>query len=166
MHPTRLSEEVLLADCTVRTDRRSGPGGQHRNKVETAVILVHNPTGIKAEASERRSQADNKRVAVSRLRLNLALHWRENLAPDSEPSDLWRARCRSGRIQISLTHADFPAMLSELCDYLAACEFDVALAARPLEVTPSQIVKLLRSYPAALTLVNAQRIERGLHKLT
>ena len=53
-HPALCKIEQLRDECEVRFQRRSGPGGQHRNKVETAVILIHAPTGVKAEANERR----------------------------------------------------------------------------------------------------------------
>ena len=55
MHPARLPIDELLADCEERRLRRGGPGGQHRNKVETAVELTHRPTSVAAEANERRS---------------------------------------------------------------------------------------------------------------
>jgi hypothetical protein len=73
MHPVFLDDEGLLALCRVERTRGSGPGGQHRNKVATAVRLVHEPTGLVGQASERRSQAENLRVALRRLRLELAL---------------------------------------------------------------------------------------------
>ena len=56
VHPASLDVQRLLVDCESRRERRGGPGGQHRNKVETAVVLRHLPTGIVAEANERRSQ--------------------------------------------------------------------------------------------------------------
>ena len=49
-----LDDDDLLAQCRVETMRGSGPGGQHRNKVESAVRLTHEPTGIVVTASERR----------------------------------------------------------------------------------------------------------------
>jgi protein subunit release factor B len=77
-HPAATRPEQLLAECEARRLRRSGPGGQHRNKVETAVSLRHLPTGVCAEANERRSQAQNRSTALFRLRVNLALvnRWR------------------------------------------------------------------------------------------
>jgi len=48
-----------------------GPGGQHRNKTESAVRLVHLPTGLKVTATERRSQARNRARALERLRAAL-----------------------------------------------------------------------------------------------
>lgn len=66
-------EETLLAECDVEPFRGSGPGGQHRNTSETGVRLHHRPTGVSAQASERRSRAQNLGVALDRLRERLAV---------------------------------------------------------------------------------------------
>jgi protein subunit release factor B len=67
--------DTLLAACDVETLRGSGPGGQHRNKTESAVRLRHRETGIVAQASERRSQHQNMEVAAERLRVLLERHF-------------------------------------------------------------------------------------------
>ena len=54
---------LTLSNVVVNTFRASGPGGQHRNKVETAVRIIHNPTGIIVTASDGKSQAQNKKKA-------------------------------------------------------------------------------------------------------
>jgi hypothetical protein len=164
-HPATATPEKVLAECDIRHARRSGPGGQHRNKVETAVILTHRPTGVSAEASERRSQSQNQANALFRLRVRLALQIRVPVQADYQPSELWRSRCRTGRVAINPEHADFPSLLAEALDVLASQAFDVQAAAATLLCTPSQLVKLLKHEPAALELVNNARAERGLNRL-
>ena len=64
-----LSENLkkLLKECDVETFRGSGPGGQHRNKTESAVRMTHRPTGIVRVASDERSQLINRRIALERI---------------------------------------------------------------------------------------------------
>ena len=164
-HPCSAPDDALLAECDVTRQRRSGPGGQHRNKVETAIRLRHRPTGIEAQAAERRSQAENLRVALRRLRLLLAIEVRQDAGGDEQPSDLWRSRCRNGRIVISPEHDDFPAVLAEALDVLASRDLDVPAAAAQLGCTRSQLIKLIREAPASLARVNADRLRRGLPAL-
>ncbi|HVB20762.1 MAG TPA: peptide chain release factor-like protein [Ktedonobacteraceae bacterium] len=57
----------LERDCDIEFVIAGGPGGQHRNKVETGVRLTHRPTGITVMATERRSQHANREAAYERM---------------------------------------------------------------------------------------------------
>jgi hypothetical protein len=153
----------LLEDCDVTRQRRSGPGGQHRNKVETAIRLLHRKSGVTAEASERRSQAENLSMAIRRLRIHLGLSVR--LPVSGEPSILWRSRCRNGKIAINLDHEDFPTLLAEALDELASADWDLQICADRLGCSPSQLIKFLKKKSEALQLLNQQRAEQGLSRL-
>lgn len=163
-HPARLAGEALLALCDERRTKGSGPGGQHRNKVETKVVLTHRPTGVEGRAGERRSQPENRAVALRRLRLALAVEVRCPGDAAAAPSPLWRSRCREGRVACSASHADFPALLAEALDVLAANAWDPARAGAVLGCTPTQLVRLLGDHPPALGALNAARDAAGLHR--
>jgi hypothetical protein len=164
-HPAALPTQSLLSECSVRRTRRSGPGGQHRNKVETAVIIEHRPTRLSAEASERRSQEENRQEALFRLRLTLAVEVRRPIESPYTPSELWLGRCRGGRVAVNPRHDDFPALLAEALDVLAFCEDNIKAAAEILGCTSSQLTKFVQLEPRAIAAVNRARERSGLHKL-
>lgn len=163
MHPATLAAAELLRDCVETRTRRGGPGGQHRNKVETAVVLAHRPTGLVAEGSERRSQAENRASALRRLRLRLALEHRTPAAP--EPSALWRSRSRGRRLVVAAEHDDYPALVAEALDRLEAGGGQVSPVAAALDVTTSQFVGLFRKASAAWVALADARRRHGLAPL-
>lgn len=164
-HPASQSDADLLRDCSETRTRRSGPGGQHRNKVETAIVLTHQPTGVTGQASERRHQAENRRVALFRLRINLALAIRTERSAEHSPSELWRNSCRHRRISVNPSNQRFPALLAEAIDTVCSQQGDITRAAELLTVTPSQLVRFLKIEPRAFTAVNTLRAQHGLHPL-
>lgn len=165
-HPASLSDAALLAQCDLTRGRAGGPGGQHRNKVETKVTLTHTPTGLHAQASERRSAIENQKVALRRLRLILAMNVRRPVPNGDQRSDLWRSRCTpDGKVSVNPTHPDYPALLAEALDMLEATALDAPKAALRLACTTSQLLKLIKDHPAALKELNRRRKASDLHPL-
>lgn len=65
--------ELVILDRDLRweTKRGSGAGGQNRNKLETAVVVTHLPSGVKACCESERSQYKNRVSALTTLRARL-----------------------------------------------------------------------------------------------
>jgi len=96
------SDNELLEECDISTFRSGGRGGQHVNKVETAVRLLHRPTGIVVTCRKERSQYLNKMNCLKNLRakiekLNKKLPPR---IPTKVPSGVKRKR-REEKVKLS-----------------------------------------------------------------
>lgn len=64
-------DDELLLQCRVETMRAGGRGGQHINTTDSAVRLIHLPTGISVKVQKSRSQYQNKTSALTILRAKL-----------------------------------------------------------------------------------------------
>lgn len=69
--PEESQIKILDKDVEVVPCRGSGPGGQNRNKVESAVMLRHGPSGIQVRCESERSQHQNRATAMALLRARL-----------------------------------------------------------------------------------------------
>lgn len=163
------ADGVLLAQCAVDTYRASGPGGQHRNKTESAVRLRHKPSGLVAHGDESRSQAENKARALKRLREHLALDLRLEV-----PADGWAPSVRLARMIAGGTAplgertrqtTEYLAAMAELLDVVAAAGAEVAASAARLGITTGALSKLLTHDDRVLRAVNRMRQQRELRPL-
>jgi peptide chain release factor len=72
--------ELNEQEMVFQAMRSSGPGGQHVNKAETAVRALHPPSGLSAICDTYRSQIQNKREAIKRLKEKYAAWQQKNMA--------------------------------------------------------------------------------------
>lgn len=98
--------DINLADLTVQTFRSSGAGGQHINKTESAVRIIHNPTGTVVECQEERSQRQNKEKALKRL--YAILYEAEKTARDSAIAEDRRIQVGTGDRSERIRTYNFP----------------------------------------------------------
>ncbi|MBA2225018.1 MAG: peptide chain release factor-like protein [Gemmataceae bacterium] len=164
---TALSDEQLLAQCSVDTYRASGPGGQKRNKTSSAVRLRHHPSGLIVIAEESRSQHENKARALQRLRQGFYLHIREAIpaAADGkvviEPVVWQQLGLQPGEFPRSVKHPAFWPLAGLALDVLAALQGRVAPAAEALGVSTAQLVHFLQRHPQVWQQVNRLRQHFG-----
>ena len=164
-----VGDDALIGQCEVDRYRASGPGGQHRNKTESAVRLRHRLTGVSAIGEDSRSQAENKVHAVRRLRAAIALEVREPVRLDGyTPSPRLAGLVAGGTAPLGaktrLT-GEYWAGIAELLDLLVAGGLEIAATAQRLGITTGAMSKLLLHDDHVARTVNDLRRARGMRPL-
>lgn len=155
-----------MAQCEVHTYRASGPGGQKRNKTDSAVRLYHPPTDQTVVATESRSQIENRARALRRLRRAIALGVREPIDVVRYTPGAVLASClTTGRLSVGAKDARFDRALAEVLDLLIGCGGSVSKAAQKLGVSTANLVSFFGSHPKVWARVNQMRAAEGLRPL-
>jgi hypothetical protein len=161
-HACEFEDEALLRECRVETYRASGPGGQKRNKTSSAVRITHVPTGVVATAADSRSQHDNRRRGMERLRLQLALEVRREVEGETVLPEWWgEVTDRSGRLQIGRRAARYVPAMAVIFDVLEAQGASVADAAAALGTSTANLVEFLAADPHAWAALQRMRQVHG-----
>jgi hypothetical protein len=168
-----MDDDTLLKRCRQDVYKSSGPGGQHRNKVSSAVRLHHAESGITAHGDDSRSQHENRRLALMRLRMNLALQLRKpvELGASGPPPALRACMfiARGGenagrqRLEVGRKDARFWGVAAVLLDALEAFEGRLGDAAAWIGISTGNFVALLESDRHLLGAAQAIRKSHG-HK--
>ncbi|MBB3208743.1 hypothetical protein FHS27_004576 [Rhodopirellula rubra] len=165
-HPSVWDMEELLKQCEFRTQSRSGPGGQHRNRTASGVFVTYRPAEITAEATEERNQHRNRDVAIRRLRYVLAVSLRtpsplaDAAVADSQEQAV-RDRFRGSPLKMAEQNDAKPAVIALLLNDLHVAGGQPSLVAPFWKVSTSRIAACLRSHHPAMTLVNRIRQHHG-----
>lgn len=171
-----LDDRHLLDECDVHTYKASGPGGQHRNKVSSAVRLAHRPTGVSAHGDDSRSQHTNKRLAIRRLKMNIACRVRididmqDDYLPDVVRRCIFHPRGRGPavpqRLKIGKKDGRFWLVAAFLLDVLVAADGRLSDAAGRIGITTANLSALLKSDRHLLAAVQQIRQRASLRLLS
>jgi hypothetical protein len=161
MRPDLLDDDALLDQCEVDTLRASGPGGQKRNKTESAVRMRHKPSGIIVVANESRSQHENREVALQRMRKALALKLREPVTLDGVPEPIAAAIDKKGKLNLGRKDARYVPAVAVALDVLGAHQGRISDAAKQLGVSTGNLSSFLTEDEDVFVEANVIRMQNG-----
>lgn len=164
-----LSDDMLLRQCEVDTYRASGPGGQKRNKTNSAVRIRHLASQLLVIAEESRSQHENKAKALRRLRKAFYLKLREPLEVGTE--DGWLASHpgilpaldKQGRLYVGAKNPAFLPAVAALLDMLELCQARVSDVSKALGASTASVVGFMKQDDKVWEALNHIRQKYGQH---
>jgi RF-1 domain len=158
-------DATLLAECDVDTYRASGPGGQKRNKTESAVRLRHRPSGLSVIAEESRSQHENRDRALRRLRQIMALRLRQPIETEGVPEAVRACIDKKGRLDVGRRDARYLPAAAVVLDLLVALNGSLADTAARLGITTGNLSGFVTADDDLMLEANRIRAALGLRPL-
>ena len=144
-----LSEEELGLVVEFDFFKRSGNGGQKRNKTSSAVRVTLKQFEISAEDCTERSQKLNRSKALQKLRRKLAMNVRETFTDEV-------------LIIAAPSNSKYPLFLAHLLDLLAEVNYSFKDCGLKIGLSSSQVEKLLRKDPALWQFVQQKKLSETL----
>ena len=147
----QFEESEFLKYCLIDFYKARGPGGQKKNKTESAVRLTLKESQISATAAEDRQQSVNRTKAVKRLKLQIAFE--ERLPPEQ-----W-----SGQLDMNPSNKNYPLFCAILIDHCVEQNWQISSVATHYGLSTGKLIKILATSDTLWQEVNRQRAKLG-HK--
>ncbi len=162
-----LSDAELLSKCEMDTYRAPGPGGQKRNKTDSAIRLRLKGMGLMVIATESRSQHVNRAKALRRMRQAIALELRRPIDPDSYDPSPMLTGCmdRGGKLKLGRKDQRYPSAVREILDVITGCQMRLSDAGRLLGITTANLSGFISKDIKLRAKVNQLRKEAGVKPL-
>ncbi len=151
-----MEPEQLIRLCEFSAQRRSGKGGQKINKTASAVRLTHGGSGISVIASESRYQAENRSIAIKKMKRQIALQIRNPAEAMAIQDDELP----------SLKNPVYPLWMARLLDVVEEKSYSTADSAAAIGISTGRLVKILARDPDLWGKVNSERRKRGMSVLS
>ena len=142
-----LEEQEFLKHCLCDFYKARGPGGQKKNKTESAVRLTLKESPIAATASEDRKQSINRSKAVRRLKLQVAFEIRLTAVP-------WK-----GQLDMNPSNKLYPHFCAVLFDHFHDNDWQMSTVANIYGISTNKLVKIISKSDTLWQEVNRQRLK-------
>ena len=144
-----MTDEELLKLCKTDHFIATGKGGQKRNKTSSAVRLSLNDSTISVTASEDRQQSVNKKLAIRKLRLSIAMELRQE------------AQAWQGQLDMNAKNPQYPLFIGCLTDYLFESNWQVSEVAKSFDISTGKLIKIISKDDSFWQFVNKERQGNG-----
>ncbi|MGL4854363.1 MAG: peptide chain release factor family protein [Lentisphaeria bacterium] len=132
-----LTDDILLdQQCLLDFYKSTGNGGQKKNKTSSAVRLIHKITKVESTSGNRRSQKENRIIALRQMKLALASKFRKPFEGFPEKFNF----------AMNEKNPQFALLVALILDLLVQEEFHLANCAKFAKMSTGQFIKLLHKH--------------------